>query len=179
VVVVVLSKCSGLGCFVCYCSTKPYSIFHTAPTPSTPHNTPPPSARAPQTTEAEYALVLEAIARGGTYEQFADILMRMRSDLNQLRSSTLEVIQRFFRSPAAAAAFGEGGAMEGRGAGWGAAKWVAVEESGFSEDAGECGGDGGWMVIGWGGEQWGIVVVVGHDVQRLTHSNQTKHNQIR
>jgi hypothetical protein len=61
----------------------------------------------------------------------------MQADLNQLRPSTLEVIARFFRSEAAGAAFAEGGEMEGRGAAWAAERWVAVDDKGMSEEAGE------------------------------------------
>ncbi|KIZ02508.1 Pentatricopeptide repeat-containing protein [Monoraphidium neglectum] len=88
-------------------------------------------------TESEYALLLEAVARGGSYAQFAALLGRMQADLNQLRPSTLALVERFFATPGAAAAFAEGGPMAGRGVGWEAARWVAVDRSGFSADAGE------------------------------------------
>jgi hypothetical protein len=111
---------------------------------STPHSLhlltpyPQPSPPAPPPTESEYALLLEAIARGGTYAQFASVMGRMQAELNQLRPSTLDAAARFLASPAAAAAFAPGGPMEGRGRGWAAARWVSVDGSGLSAEAGAC-----------------------------------------
>lgn len=61
----------------------------------------------------------------------------MRDDLNQLRPSTLQLVSRYFASQAAAAAFGAGGPMAGRGAGWEAARWVEVDGGGLAQEAGE------------------------------------------
>jgi hypothetical protein len=95
---------------------------------------------SPPLPESEYALLLEAIARGGTYAQFASVMGRMQAELNQLRPSTLDVAARFLASPAAAAAFAPGGPMEGRGRGWAVARWVSVDGSGLSAEAGACSG---------------------------------------
>ena len=125
------------------CSCSPVSLGarkeRALPTP-TPHTPPPPRTTTP---ESEYALLLEAISRGGTYAQFASVLARMQAELNQLRPSTLAVAARFFASPAAAAAFAPGGPMAGRGSGWGPARWVSVDADGLSAEAGEAaaGGD--------------------------------------
>lgn len=47
-------------------------------------------------TEAEFALWLEAIAAGGTYEQLREALQLMAHELNQLKPRTLALVQRFF-----------------------------------------------------------------------------------
>jgi hypothetical protein len=53
-------------------------------------------ARTRTHAESEYALWLEAIANGGSYGQLARCLARAAGDLNQLRPSTLDLVQRFF-----------------------------------------------------------------------------------
>ena len=88
-------------------------------------------------TEAEHALTLEAVARGGDYAQFASVLRRMRADLNELRPATLDLAARFFASPdAAEGAFGPGGEMAGRGSGWAPVRWVRVAADGAVAEAG-------------------------------------------
>jgi hypothetical protein len=48
-------------------------------------------------TEPEFALWLEAIASGGSYQQLADALTAMAGELNAVRGSTLQLVERFFR----------------------------------------------------------------------------------
>jgi hypothetical protein len=46
--------------------------------------------------EAEFALWLEAIAAGGTYEQLCRVLRMVGYELNHLKPRTLALVQRFF-----------------------------------------------------------------------------------
>jgi hypothetical protein len=48
------------------------------------------------TPESEYALWLEAIANGGSYAQLESCLGQLAGDLNQLRPTTLALVQAFF-----------------------------------------------------------------------------------
>lgn len=48
------------------------------------------------TTESEFALWLEAIAAGGTYEQLVEALQIIAGELNELKPTTLALVQRFF-----------------------------------------------------------------------------------
>jgi hypothetical protein len=50
--------------------------------------------------EPEFALWLEAIANGGSYEQLADALAAMAGELNAVRGSTLQLVERFFKCAA-------------------------------------------------------------------------------
>jgi hypothetical protein len=54
-------------------------------------------AAAAAASEPEFALWLEAIANGGSYEQLADALTAMAGELNAVRSSTLQLVERFFK----------------------------------------------------------------------------------
>lgn len=46
--------------------------------------------------ESEFALWLEAIAAGGSYEQLVEALQLMAQELNQLKPRTMALVQRFF-----------------------------------------------------------------------------------
>lgn len=55
-----------------------------------------PAAPAVNPAEAEFALWLEAIAAGGTYEQLCRVLRMLGYELNHLKPRTLALVQRFF-----------------------------------------------------------------------------------
>jgi hypothetical protein len=46
--------------------------------------------------EAEFALWLEAVAAGGTYEHMYRVLRMLGYELNHLKPRTLALVQRFF-----------------------------------------------------------------------------------
>lgn len=46
--------------------------------------------------ESEFALLLEAIAAGGSYQQLKEALQLMSHELNHLKPRTLALVQRFF-----------------------------------------------------------------------------------
>lgn len=47
--------------------------------------------------ESEFALWLEAIAAGGSYQQLSEALRLLAHELNHLKPKTLELVARFFR----------------------------------------------------------------------------------
>ena len=55
---------------------------------------------SPHPAEGELSLWLEAVARGGTYEQLADALACAGGELNALRTTTVTAVQQFFRHAA-------------------------------------------------------------------------------
>ncbi|KAF6261333.1 hypothetical protein COO60DRAFT_1636916 [Scenedesmus sp. NREL 46B-D3] len=87
-------------------------------------------------TEPEFALWLEAIANGGSYQQLADALTAMAGELNAVRSSTLQLVERFFRSDRAAAALAAGGPLAALGKSSWQLQWVTPDEQGKVEEAG-------------------------------------------
>lgn len=47
--------------------------------------------------ESEFALWLEAIANGGSYQQLAAALTAAAAELNELRDTTVDLVAQFFR----------------------------------------------------------------------------------
>ncbi|KAF8071299.1 hypothetical protein HT031_001382 [Scenedesmus sp. PABB004] len=94
------------------------------------------SACGQDLTESEFALWLEAIARGGSYEQLEEALAATAAELNELRPATLALIARFFESERAAAALAAGGKLAGLGRSAWQQEWVTPSEEGLVAEAG-------------------------------------------
>lgn len=80
--------------------------------------------------ESEYALLLEAVSRGGTYAQATAQFSRLQSHATSLRPATLRLAADFFASDRAAAALAPGGEVAGGSAGGGEAGQQQQQQQG-------------------------------------------------
>lgn len=85
--------------------------------------------------EAEFSILLEACAGGGTYQQIAYVLKCMGDELTGLKETTIRHAQRCFESDRALAAFAAGGELCGKGVRW-EVSHQTVDPTGFCAAAG-------------------------------------------
>ncbi|KAL3153111.1 hypothetical protein ABBQ38_012130 [Trebouxia sp. C0009 RCD-2024] len=87
-------------------------------------------------TETEFALLLQACARGAaSWQRVQSLLVKMTKELTRLQPETLAAAEQYFRSEAAAAEFKATGALAGKGKGW-ILEPCTVSESGESSSCG-------------------------------------------
>lgn len=102
--------------------------------------------------ECEFALWLEAIANGGSYQQLTAALTAAAGELNELRPTTIQQVEKFFQSDRAAAALGELGKSDWQ------QQWVMPDEQGLVQEAGGwVGVRGEHIVCGGGCTVWGCL----------------------